>query len=295
MGIVDCALSPSEPEITAYWSLTENELKKQIAPGEVARAVKWSDLNEEERRFQATKMAIHAAMIDRMDREIGRVIEQLKSMAAFENTIIMFASDNGASAEFLNRGDKHNPSAPLGSGESYLCLGPGWSSVGNTPFRLHKSWTHEGGIATPLIVHWPKGISARGELRHTAGHVIDFVPTVLDIVRAKPDTGAPPFPGRSLRAAFAKDATIGRDYLFFHHENNRGLRIGDWKLVSKRPDTNSYALYNLKTDRAEQIDLAGQEKKRVEEMAAKWNEVEKTFRDLAGPLDTPPRRRNTRR
>ena len=296
LGIVDCALSAAEPEIVAYWSLSEEKLKEEIGPGEVAQAVRWGDLNDQERRFQATKMAIHAAMIDRMDREIGRVIDQLRAMGAFENTIIMFASDNGASAEFLNRGDKHNPSAPLGSGESYLCLGPGWSTVGNTPFRLHKSWTHEGGIATPLIVHWPKGIPAHGELRHTPGHVIDFVPTVLDILGIAANKEAPPFPGRSLRPAFSKDMNIDRDYLFFHHENNRALRAGDWKLVSKRPDTNSYALYNLKSDRSEQIDLAGKESRRVAVMARRWQQLEDSFRAVAGGSDAPqPRPANRRR
>jgi arylsulfatase A-like enzyme len=300
MGIVDCALSAPEPEIVAHWSLIGAELKKEIGPGEVVRAVRWSELSDEERRFQATKMAIHAAMIDRMDREIGRVLEQLKAMGAFENTIILFASDNGASAEFLNRGDKHDPSAPLGSGGSYLCLGPGWSTAGNTPFRLHKSWTHEGGIATPLIVHWPKGISAHGELRHAPGHVIDFVPTVLDVLGVMPEqtwngSKVPPLPGRSLQPVFAKDAMIERDYLFFHHENNRAVRIGDWKLVSKRPDTNSYALYNLKNDRAEEMDLAGEESKRAGEMSSQWAEIEAAFRELAGPLDAAPRGRNSSR
>jgi arylsulfatase len=106
-------------------------------------------------------------------------------MGALENTIVMFASDNGASAEFLNRVDKHDPSAEPGSGGSFLCLGPGSSTAANTPFRLHKSWVHEGGISTPLIVHWPKGIRAKGELRHAVGHVIDIVPTVLELAGAQ--------------------------------------------------------------------------------------------------------------
>ncbi len=119
----------------------------------------WKDLTEEQKRFQATKMAIHAAMIDRMDREIGRVLDQVKAMGAAENTVVFFVSDNGASAEQIIRGDMHDPSAAPGSAKSYLCLGPGWSSSANTPFRLHKSWVHEGGISSPLIVQWPAGIA----------------------------------------------------------------------------------------------------------------------------------------
>jgi arylsulfatase len=293
MGLVTGGLSPREPETVPHWNLKEAELKEQIDQRDIARALAWSELSEEERRFQATKMAIHAAMIDRMDREIGRVLEQLKSMGVLENTIILFASDNGASAEFLNRGDKHDRAAAPGSGGSFLCLGPGWSTAGNTPFRLHKSWVHEGGIATPLIIHWPKGIAAKGELRHTTGHVIDFVPTVLDLVNARPGQtwngeAAPSLPGRSLVPALMRDVTVPRDFLYFHHENNRALRIGDWKLVSKRPDTNDYALYNLSQDRIEQVNLAEKERERVTSMAQRWQEIENDFRRIAGPL--PPAR-----
>ena len=130
-------------------------------------------------------MAIHAAMIDRVDQEIGRVIAQLKSMGAFDNTLIFFASDNGASAEIMVRNGGHDRSASPGSEATYLCLGPGFSSLGNTPYRRHKTWVHEGGISTPLVVHWPAGIKAKGELRHSPGHVVDILPTVLEV------TGAP--------------------------------------------------------------------------------------------------------
>src|SRR5262249_29747559 len=155
----------------------------------------------------------------------------------------IFASDNGTSGELINRGDKHNPSAELGSGGSFLCLGPGWSTVGNTPFRLHKSWVHEGGISTPLIVHWPNGIKSKGEWRHAVGHIIDILPTLLELTGVdSARTNTPPLPGRSLVAALEKDVPIPRDFLYFHHDNNHALRMGDWKLVSKRPNTNDYAL-----------------------------------------------------
>ena len=152
-------------------------------------------------------MAIHAAMVDRMDREIGRLIEQLKAMGVYDNTLIFFASDNGASAEIMVRHGGHDPQAAPGSAATYLCLGPGFSSASNTPFRRHKTWVHEGGISTPLVVHWPAGIQARGELRHTPAHVIDIVPTILDIVGIEKPTQwdgepIPPAPGRSLVAAF---------------------------------------------------------------------------------------------
>jgi arylsulfatase len=135
-------------------------------------------------------------------------------------------------------------------------------------------------------VHWPAGIKARGELRLTPGHVIDFVPTVLELVGAKLElkwngTEAPPLSGRSLLSAFATDAQVPRDFLFFHHDLNRALRVGDWKLVSRRPETNNYALYNLAADRSELNDLAAQEPERLRAMAAKWAELEKQFRAQA--------------
>ncbi|MCC2669702.1 MAG: atsA 8, partial [Armatimonadetes bacterium] len=217
--IVDTPLSA--PESTLLPRGYKQELLGEIGEGELQYALPWKDLSPAQQRFQATKMAIHAAMVDRMDREIGRVLDQVRAMGAEENTLVLFLSDNGASSEMLNRGDKHAPNAAPGSGGSYLCLGPGWATVSNTPFRRHKIWVHEGGISTPLIARWPKGISARGELRRTPGHVIDFAPTLLDVAGAKPtDTWngvpVPPLPGRSLVPAFKRDEPAERE-IYFHH------------------------------------------------------------------------------
>ncbi len=287
MGLVNGALSERDLTGVPHWNLKEEQLKRQIDSGEVARAVAWKELTAGEKRHQATKMAIHAAMIDRMDREIGRVIGQLKTMGAYENTVILFASDNGASAEQINRGDRHDPAAPPGSGGSFLCLGPGWSTAANTPMRLHKSWVHEGGIATPLIVHWPAGIRARGELRHDVGHVIDFVPTLLDLAGGTAGDAwngvkAPPLPGRSLAPAFARNHSVPREFLYFNHDNNHALRLGDWKLVARRPDTNTWELYDLGRDRGETVNLAAREPERARTMAAKWQAAEREFRAQAG-------------
>ena len=204
----------------------------QLGAGEVNRPVPWERLNREQRRFQAEKMAIHAAMIDRMDREIGRVLDQLRAMGSLQNTVVFFLSDNGASAEIMVRGDGHDPNAPLGSAGTYLCLGPGFSSAANTPFRLHKTWVHEGGIATPLIVHWPEGIRARNELRKTVGHVIDIAPTMLELAGVETtDLGGPPLAGRSLAPVFEQDGKPLHEALWFYHQGNRALRMGDWKIL----------------------------------------------------------------
>ena len=288
LGIVNCPLAPRDWDAFPHWNLSAAELVRNYGPDEIGLAVAWDSLTPEQRRFQATKMAIHAAMIDRMDREIGRVLAQVKAMGEFDNTVIFFASDNGASAEQLVRGDRHDPTAPPGSAATFLCLGPGWSAAANTPFRLHKSWVHEGGIATPLIVHWPRGITARGELRHDPGHMIDLVPTLVQLAGGTtvPPTNtpaAPPLPGRSLVPAFARDGAIERDQLFFNHEHNHALRVGDWKIVSRRPATNRWALYNLAVDRSEQKDLAATDPARVASMASRWLELERRYRAEAGP------------
>jgi arylsulfatase len=257
---------------------------EKLGPAEVNRPLPWKELNDEQRRFQATKMAIHAAMVDRMDREIGRVIAQLKAMGAYQNTLILFASDNGASAEMLVRDGGHDQQAEPGSAATYLSLGPGWSGACNTPHRRHKTWVHEGGISTPLIAHWPAGITAKGELRHTPGHVIDIVPTVLELAgvqKPKEWKGEPipPAPGQSLVPAFSKDEIIARDNLWWLHEGHRAVRVGDWKLVAVRGGP--WELYDLKTDRAEQHDLAVKRPEKVKELEAAWQRQTDSFTALA--------------
>ena len=284
LGLVSCALSPPEPQLRAPSGAALVE--RDVGPGEIAFARPWADLTPEQQRFQATKMSIHAAMVDRIDREVGRVLAQVKAMGAWDDTIVFFLSDNGASAEILIRGDGNSPSAAPGSAGSYLCLGPGWSTVANTPLRRHKIWVHEGGISTPLIVHWPRGIAARGELRRDAGHVIDILPTLYELASgaaAAPGmpASAPPLPGRSLVPVFARDGAMARDFLFFHHSGNRALRVGDWKIVSAGIDENRWSLYNLGADRAESRDLAAEEPARVSELARRWQQLEDEFRHQA--------------
>ncbi len=269
-GIVTSTLSEVEREVGPPYHFPD--ALERLGSGEVNRPLPWDSLTNEQRRFQATKMAIHAAMIDRVDQELGRVFAQLRKMKAFDNTLILFLSDNGASAEIMVRDDGHDPSASPGSAATYLCLGPGWSNCANTPFRRHKTWVHEGGIATPLIAHWPAGIAARGELRRTPGHVIDIVPTILEVAGASrlaiPSAADPP--GTSLVPTFTSVKTIDRDYLWWLHEGNRAIRVGDWKLVAAKGYP--WELFDLSVDRTETNNIAEKHPRKAKELARIWEQ-----------------------
>ncbi len=301
MGIASHPKPAFERDVGPPYAFPDDITK--LGPDEVNRPVPWASLTPSQQKFQAAKMAIHAAMVDRMDQEIGRVIAQLKAMGAYENTLILFASDNGASAEMMVRGDGHDPAAPMGSAKTFLCLGPGWSSASNTPFRRHKTWVHEGGISTPLIAHWPAGIAARGELRHTPTHLIDVVPTLLELSGAKiPSTikghAVPPSPGRSLVPAFAKDVTVPHEFLWWQHEDNRAIRAGDWKLVALAKG--DWELYDLTTDRGESKNLAASRPEKIRELEALWKRQDEENRRLAMtdlPLgaDAPAAKKNKRK
>jgi arylsulfatase len=289
MGLISCALTALERDVGPPYAFPD--AIEKLGPGEINRPLPWSELTDAQRRFQADKMAIHAAMIDRMDQEVGRILEQLRAMDAFENTLIFFASDNGASAEIMVRGDGHDRAASPGSAETYLCLGPGFSSTANTPFRRHKTWVHEGGISTPLIAHWPKGIAAKGELRHNPSHLIDIVPTVLELAGGKrPQTWdgkpVPAPPGKSLVPAFAKDGSVSHDSLWWLHEGNRAVRVGDWKLVAAGADS-PWELYDLNSDRGESHNLAAAHPDKVRELERVWTAQRDAFVEIASQ-DLPP-------
>ncbi|MGE0755901.1 MAG: arylsulfatase [Pirellulaceae bacterium] len=290
LGLIDCSLSAVEREVGPPYHFPE--ALETLGSGEVNRPLAWTELTDSQRAFQAAKMAIHAAMVDRMDREIGRVLEQLRAMNAFDNTLIFFASDNGASAEIMVRNDGHDPQAAMGSAATHLCLGPGWSNAANTPFRRHKTWVHEGGIATPLIVHWPRGIAARGELRHNPGHLIDMVPTILEVVGGtRPTTWqeepVPTPPGKSLVPAFAKDGTVEHESLWWLHEGNRAVRVGDWKLVAANEQP--WELFDLSRDRSETRNLAAEMPGKVRELETVWNRQLEEFSALAAKTAPKPK------
>ena len=286
--------SAFEYHVTAPWSWPERWLKDTI-PGDLRLARPWDQLTEEEKYLHATKMAIHAAMVDRIDQEVGRVLEQLKTMEADKNTLILFLSDNGASAEQIVRGSGHDNDSALGAAGSYLCLGPGFSTACNTPFRRHKYWTHEGGAATPLIVHWPDGIKDKGAYRHSMGHVIDFLPTFCELAGVEPimernGYEAPDIPGKSLVQVFNRDEKI-HDELYFSHSGNFALIQEQWKAVISTRIDGRWQLYDMVNDRTEINNLADDFYKfgdlewkqvrieKLEEMKVRWEALDKLYQE----------------
>jgi len=234
----------------------------------------WNALSDEQRRDLAHRMSIYAAQIDCIDQNVGRLVERLRELNALDNTLILFLSDNGCSAEGgpggFSRGLK---GAPIGTAESYASVGLEWANVADTPFRKYKMSVHEGGIATPLIAHWPAGISRSNELEHEPAHVIDLMPTCLEVAGARYPRklhGKPILPpeGRSLVPAFRGEA-IERDAIYWEHQGNQAVRVGKWKLV--RPHRGPWELYNMDADRTELEDLAGKQPDRVQALSAKWN------------------------
>ena len=224
-------------------------------------------------------MAVYAAMVDRMDQNIGRIREELKKTGEDKNTVIMFLSDNGASSETIKGpgftpevlASSSKPASDPTSFTSYESLG---ANVSNTPFRLFKHWEYEGGTATPFIANYPGVIKAGGKIDQPA-HIIDLMATCLDFAKVQyPKTyngnAILPTEGISLAPLFEGKTWKGHNALFFEHEGNRAVRQGDWKLVSQKPD-NKWELYNIKTDRSELVDLSAKYPEKVKAMAALYD------------------------
>jgi arylsulfatase len=223
----------------------------------------WDSLTDAKRADLAHRMEIYAAQVDAIDRNTGKLIAKLKELGQFENTLILFLSDNGCSAEGgpggFNRGKE---GAPIGTGLSYASAGLEWANASNTPFRYFKMSTFQGGTATPFIAHWPAGIAAKGELRRQPAHIIDIMPTLVGITAATyPETfrGQPvkPMEGRNLAPLFAANAETPPRVLFWEHMGNKAVRSGNRKAVQS-------------ADPTETNDIAADEPDRLNELKTLW-------------------------
>ncbi|MEM9282546.1 MAG: sulfatase-like hydrolase/transferase, partial [Verrucomicrobiota bacterium] len=242
----------------------------------------WDSLDEKKQDEMDLKMAVYAAMVDRVDQNIGHLVSFLKEEEMFDDTLIMFLSDNGGCQEggMLGRGEFYDiEKRNQQSGNSY---GEAWANASNTPFRLYKHFVHEGGSATPFFIHWPAGIEPQAEWYDSPAQLIDVVPTVLDLAGATyPDefhgNVIPPLDGISLRPSFEGKALNRENPIFVEHENNAFIRDGDWKLVgkgvaaNKGVDRSKWELYDLAKDRTEVNNLAEEKPELVAEMAAQWD------------------------
>jgi len=235
------------------------------------QAKAWNEMPEAARRELARRREIYAAQIDCLDQNVGRLVAKLKELGQFDNTLILFLSDNGCSAEGGPGGfSRGREGAPLGTGLSYASAGLEWANAADTPFRRFKMDTYEGGITTPLIAHWPRGIDGP-RFVHPPGHIIDLMPTLLDVAGASYPAefqGRPilPMEGRSLAPLFRGETREGHEALFWEHQGNRAVRQGRWKLVAAHKGP--WELYDLEADRTELHDLAAQHPEKVRELQA---------------------------
>ncbi|MHC4442633.1 MAG: arylsulfatase [Planctomycetota bacterium] len=255
------------------------------------RVPAWTDVEDKKKELWDLKMSVYAAQIDRMDQGIGKIVTKLVELGEFDNTLIMFLADNGGCAERLDRG---KVGFLPGHRDSFTSYGIGWANASNTPFRLYKHWVHEGGISTPLIVHWPSLIKRPG-IVHQVGHVIDIMATCLDVAgvrypKSYKGRAITPLAGRSLVPIFRGKKFEADRPIFWEHEGNRAVRLGKWKLVSRYPGL--WELYDLRADRTEMNDLAGKNPEKVKELASlysrwaecngvlSWNEVSAKAADI---------------
>jgi arylsulfatase len=280
LGLVDdaCALSPG----LGNWTMVEH------------------------RDWEARCMEVYAAQIDCMDQGVGRIVDELRKHGRLDDTLLFFLQDNGGAGEVYGRTEMMTrpagpvlPPIPLdalrqdvrptqnragmptmkgpnimpGPVDTFFSYGEAWASVSNTPFRGLKRFVHEGGIATPLIVHWPARIKDRGSLRNAPGHVMDILATCLDVSGAsypteKEGNSIKPLEGRSLVPVF-DNFVLNHEALYWEHEGSRAVRMGKWKLVAQGP-SGQWELYDIEADRAETNNLAEQKKGLVSELIAKW-------------------------
>ncbi|MEX2351761.1 MAG: arylsulfatase [Balneolaceae bacterium] len=275
LDVIDASWNlPDRPQELPAWE----DLDIEGLPDQVREAIETNDL--EIREELALRMSIHAAMVERMDRGIGEIIDALKETGRFENTLIMFLTDNGAASEWGTYGigwpRMTATGAKTGSPQSYASIGVAWAHVSNSPFRYWKLYNHEGGAATSFIAHWPKGIDAKGEWRDQTGHIIDVMPTLMEVSGSTyPEQynghQIEPYEGVSLLPAFRNETLNREEPLFFEHMGRRAVRDGRWKLVTTETGIDGrWELYDMESDRTETRDLADEHPERVEQMAAAW-------------------------
>ncbi|MBT3667046.1 MAG: arylsulfatase [Opitutae bacterium] len=266
-------------------NLRKTRYAKQLAIGLIPTKFKlsarashvpsWDSIKPSEKKWEADRMEVFAAMIDLIDQNIGRIITDLKKRHVFDNTLFLFCADNGGCPFERSRGRNLKPWDP----KSYWTYDASWAQASNTPFRLYKQNQHEGGISSPLIAHWPKGLKTKpNSITRQPAHLIDFMATFLELGEAKypqqiNDRLIEPLEGKSLVPIFNDKQRSGHEVLYFHFGSDRAIREGKWKLVSAKGG--KWELYDLTKDRTELNDLATKYPSRVQQMSIKWFDIAK--------------------
>ena len=266
----------------------------QLSP---SNCPKWDTLPAADRSELEFRREIYAAQIERMDQNIGRIIAKLQQMKCLDNTLLLFLSDNGCCAEGgmfgyqWNKNTKSNFAQWRKKSARSSSQGEAWSNASNTPFRLHKRWVHEGGIATPLIVHWPATIVGGGKLTHQPGHVVDLMATCIDVAEAEYPTAyagsaVRPLSGQSLLQNLKDPNKLVDRTLFWEHERHAAIRKGNWKLVTLNgSNSTQWELYDLSEVRTETTDVAGEHPELVENLKTQWTQWAKQANVLPWPKD----------
>lgn len=282
-------------------------------------AATWSDV--EDKRWEAAGMEVYAAMVDRMDQNIGKLTAELERQSSLQNTLILYLQDNGGCAEPMGRSgnakhpDIERPAQPTlpplppsefitagsvpaqtrdgfpvrmgrhafpGPADTYVAYGKGWANVSNTPFREYKHWVHEGGISTPLVAHWPAGGLAAGSISRTPGHLIDIAATCCELAGVAVPADNPTLEGISLLPALRGDHPA-RPALYWEHEGNRAVRADEWKLVAKH--RGPWELYRIQQDRVEATNLAADHQDVVKKLEGMYDEWAKRCGVKPWPLE----------
>jgi len=269
-----------------------------------ASAPSWQDAPDHD--WEDLRMAVYAAQIDRMDQGVGKVVETLRELGQLDNTLILFLSDNGGCAEFLDedgtgaqRYAYHTADGtPMrvgnirdlkpGGADTFMSYDLPWANASNAPFRLYKHWVHEGGISTPLIMHWPAGIRNGGRIEHSPCHLIDIMATCLDVSGVPYPTDyqgktIQPYEGESLKPILEGESWQRERPIFWEHEGNCAFRFGEWKMVTKHPG--AWELYNMDEDRTELHDLAAKNRDRLQTFMKEYDHWAARCEVRPWPLD----------
>jgi arylsulfatase len=250
----------------------------------------WAALTPEQKAMETRKMATHAAMVDILDQGVGKVIAALKASGQYDNTVIIFLSDNGASPEIMVNSGYDRPSqtrdgreitygqymSDIGAETTMACIGASWANAVNTPWRYWKAESFDGGIHTPFVISWPAHMSAKaGSVDASYGSIIDLAPTLLDVAGAKPSAWKSPIDGVSIAPVLGGKPVKRDTPLFFEHQGGRSVFDGQWKLVSKAPKQRAttylpWQLFDMTNDKSQMHDVAAQHPETVADLAKKW-------------------------